>query len=366
MTAPATIALLVGPWPAAQGFIDLVGVPLFVVDVGDDGAFRFDGVNAAHEQTTGLTTAAVRGKGPDAILPIVEAAAVNARYRSCVEARAPITYDEELELPKGHTHWRTTLTPVIDERSGRIVKLLGSALEVSEQRETLERLERMNVELNQFVRAAAHDLRAPLRQMTGLLDLVQRRISDTAEPEGNKLIGLVQERCSHLVGLLEDLRAYAVAGGESTVARVDLPPLVAQAVQLSGAEPEVRFETALEISAVITMSAPLRQVLNNLVGNAVAHHDRPDGLVRVSCNWHRPGELEWVVSDDGPGIPAARRQWSLGPLNKGANSSGSGIGLAVVDKLVQQQGGRLELLDGLNGRGLSVRAIWPALPCATP
>ena len=353
------LELFLRPWAEVAAVLDLIDVPIFVVDVDESGWFRFDGVNAAHTAKTQISNDAIAGKTPEEVLPVVDAMAVVHRYRTAAKGRQVFRYEEDLELPAGRTRWETTLAPLIDPDTGRVRKLVGSAIEVSAHREAMDRLERLNTELRQFVKAAAHDLRSPLRQMAGLLDLLAR--AGQADQRGTDLIEMVQERCKHLVGLLDDLHAFAVAGGESTICKVDLEPLVAQAWEFAGAGPGFAYETELDVGAVITMRAPLRQVLNNLVGNAIAHHDRDHGRVRVAIHWHRPGELEVSVADDGPGIPKNRRQWVLGPLNRGTNSQGSGLGLAVVDKVVQEQGGELRLTEGLDGRGLAVRVVWPAL-----
>ena len=100
----------------------------------------------------------------------------------------------------------------------------------------------------------------------------------------------------------------------------------------------------------------------NLLGNAVKHHDRSVGLVAVSAR-DRGAHVEFVVSDDGPGIPAQfhekvfRMFQTLRPRDA---VEGSGMGLALVKKLVETAGGTLMLES--DGRGAAARFTWPKKP----
>ena len=115
---------------------------LFVVTVTPEGRFVFEGLNPAHERATGLALAAVAGKEPRECLPPEAAAAVTARYRACVESGEPWIYDEVLDLPTGRRHWQTCLAPVRDPESGRIVTLVGTARDVTADREARDQVER--------------------------------------------------------------------------------------------------------------------------------------------------------------------------------------------------------------------------------
>ncbi|MBF9198277.1 PAS domain-containing sensor histidine kinase [Microvirga terrestris] len=114
---------------------------LFVVTVTPDGHFVFEGLNPAHERATGLSFEAIAGKEPDQCLPPDTAAAVKARYRDCLQSGAPMVYDEVLDFPGGRRHWQTSLAPVRDPETGTIVALVGTARDVTIDREATERIE---------------------------------------------------------------------------------------------------------------------------------------------------------------------------------------------------------------------------------
>jgi diguanylate cyclase (GGDEF)-like protein/PAS domain S-box-containing protein len=110
--------------------IDQLGMAAFVIDVDDDGSFRLAAINERHEQLTGMRHAESAGRRIDEILPSESASRVCESYLRCARQRAPIDYQESLELPVGTTYWQTTLVPYMNA-AGKVFRLLGTALEIS-------------------------------------------------------------------------------------------------------------------------------------------------------------------------------------------------------------------------------------------
>ena len=107
--------------------------------------------------------------------------------------------------------------------------------------------------------------------------------------------------------------------------------------------------------------APLTQALQNLIGNAIKHHDHPeDGHIWVAAA-SRECLVEFTVADDGPGIPEQFRERVFGmfqTLKPRDEVEGSGMGLAIVKKIVERQGGTIWLTEGRNDRGLTIHLTW--------
>jgi PAS domain S-box-containing protein len=113
---------------------------LFAVHVTPGGQFVFEGVNPAHERNSGLRSDAIRGRTPHQCLSAPVADAITANYRRCVEAGTTIDYEEELDLPGGKKRWHTILAPVRDGRTGRIWLILGSARDITRERQIADRM----------------------------------------------------------------------------------------------------------------------------------------------------------------------------------------------------------------------------------
>jgi diguanylate cyclase (GGDEF)-like protein/PAS domain S-box-containing protein len=116
--------------------INLIGVPAFVVDVSARGEFRLAAINHAEELAIGKTAAEVVGRPLTECLPKTVVAHVTARFSECVGKRAVHSYDEMLDIPGKAQWWRTTLTPVIDPKSGDVTQLVGIAVEITERKKT--------------------------------------------------------------------------------------------------------------------------------------------------------------------------------------------------------------------------------------
>ena len=109
-----------------------------------------------------------------------------------------------------------------------------------------------------------------------------------------------------------------------------------------------------------TAKTPLEQVIRNLIHNAVKHHDRTDGLVSVSCR-SDDRFIEFAIADDGPGIEPRYHEQIFklfATLRPRDEVEGSGMGLAIVKKLIERYGGTIRV-DSEPGRGTTFRFTWP-------
>jgi signal transduction histidine kinase len=114
------------------------------------------------------------------------------------------------------------------------------------------------------------------------------------------------------------------------------------------------------LPAFVTHRAPLAQVLRNLIGNAIKHHDRAVGHIDVSVS-AGADSIEFVVRDDGPGIPREYHQeifQMFSTLKPRDVMEGSGMGLAMVRKILENRGGSIHV-ESAEGRGATFRFTWP-------
>jgi signal transduction histidine kinase len=171
--------------------------------------------------------------------------------------------------------------------------------------------------------------------------------------------------------MIEDLLAYSRAGRKRhEPVIVDTAVLVHDVAELL-APPAGFVVTADPALPVLTAErAPLETVLRNLIGNAIKHHNRPqEGQVTVRAQSELRGRAQWyefVVADDGPGIDPefhARIFEMFQTLRARDEVEGSGIGLAVVKKIVESRGGRIWVESG-PGQGTAIHFTWQALPPA--
>ncbi len=229
-------------------------------------------------------------------------------------------------------------------------------------------LERSNRELDAFAYAASHDLRAPLRGTANLAQWIEEDMQGQMSDQTRQMLALMRGRTHRMEALIEGLLAYSRAGRTRQEAvQLDVGKLAHEVVDLLSPPESVEIVIADDLPAVRSERLPLQQVLLNLIGNAVKHARRDDARVMVSAR--DAGELvEIAVADNGPGIHPQfhDRIWLIfQTLEARDEIEGTGIGLALVKKLVEAQGGRV-WVESSPGAGATFRFLWPRSPAAVP
>ena len=219
--------------------------------------------------------------------------------------------------------------------------------DVSARREMERQLSASNNQLREFVDAAAHDLRAPLRNVSIFSQLLHERFRSQLAGEGIEFLNQVQNGVQRLGRLLEDLVGYAHAGHlEPPEAPLAVPMDAALRFALDNLRPDIEAAQAVITSdvlpAVPVPHAHLVQVLQNLIGNAVKYRGNEPPRIHVACDRTDAG---WTVqvSDNGIGIDPQYQQEIFRPFKRlhGDDRPGSGIGLATCQKIVAGYGGRI-------------------------
>ncbi|CAG9177083.1 Swarming motility regulation sensor protein RssA [Cupriavidus laharis] len=217
-----------------------------------------------------------------------------------------------------------------------------------------------------FVADAAHALRTPLTALQLQAQLVERADDPQARREAVRNLRQGLERLTHLVAQLLTLARQEPGAVTFPHEPVDLPALAA-GVLADMAQAALDREIDLGMDADSVPAArihgdadALRILLTNLIDNALAYiprGSRVDILVRQAPGG---GEVELVVSDNGPGIPAVERGRVFDRFYRlpDAPTGGSGLGLAIVAEIAQSHGARVALEDA--GPGLRVRVTFPA------
>jgi len=226
--------------------------------------------------------------------------------------------------------------------------------------ELISQLEKTNAELDQFAYVASHDLKAPLRGIANLAQWIEDDLGDKMDDEGRYHMGLLRGRVSRLESLIEGILAYCrVDRVEEPAVDVDVATFVRELWELGSAPPTATL-TVGELPRLVTQKVPLQQVLMNLMSNAVKYNA---GKVHIEVGARKDGDA-WAiyVKDDGVGIPPEFQQriWGLfQTLEPRDKVESTGIGLAVVRKIVEARGGRA-WVESAAGAGATFWFTWPA------
>lgn len=227
-------------------------------------------------------------------------------------------------------------------------KLVQELLQASLDTQTryAQELTRSNAELEQFSYVASHDLQAPLSTIAGYAQLLEKRCHNQLDAQGNKFIRNIVNSCERMQALIDDLLEYSRVGRsekpfdvidcnlvfEDACANLQLAIRQDQASVTRGDLPRVRGD-----------SFQLLQLFQNLIGNAIKYRSSEAPMVRVSAS--RQGD-SWVFSVQDNGIGIAEQYHPrifqlFQRLHSQKQYSGTGIGLAICQRIVDRHGGRL-------------------------
>lgn len=240
--------------------------------------------------------------------------------------------------------------------------------EGQEQAELLVRLEKANRELTEFAYVVSHDLKAPLRGIKTLASWIATDHRDSLNSEGQEQIDLLQRRIDRMESLIEGILQYSRAGqsGEKRDP-VDLNDLLPNVIDMVAPPEHVVVTVQAGLPTLHGERTRITQVFQNLISNAVKYMDKPAGCIEIGCEEQ---EERWVfrVTDNGPGIEERHFEKIFKifqTLTCRDEIESSGIGLAVVRKVVGLYGGQV-WVESQVGEGSTFFFSWPKLEALTP
>lgn len=218
-----------------------------------------------------------------------------------------------------------------------------------------------NEELDSFAYVASHDLKSPLRGIRQLATWIEEDSGEVLPEESREFLDHMKSRVGKMEGLLEDLLEYSRVGRlePPPASEINLGVMIGDIVDLLDNPDQIPIEYQNDLPVVLTNRSPLEQVLMNLIGNAIKHNDKgAEGRVKVDFA-HRDGVAHFAVSDNGKGIRPEDQERVFQMYQRLNNSvQGSGMGLSIVKKQIENAGGKIEL-DSEYGTGASFRFTWP-------
>ena len=244
-----------------------------------------------------------------------------------------------------------TVSPVTDP-DGRIVGASKIVRDITQRkraeealRQTADDLARSNKDLEQFAYVASHDLREPLRMVTGFMSLLKDRCQGKLDAKADEYIAFASDGASRMQALIDDLLAYSRAGrGERPSAR-NIGAVIDNVLRT--------LTVSIEESAAVITRGPLptiasnplelTQVFQNLIGNALTFRAQRKPEIHVAAQRQAGGWL-FTVRDNGIGIDpqfAERIFMIFQRLHTREQYPGTGIGLAICKKIVERHGGRI-------------------------
>jgi len=216
---------------------------------------------------------------------------------------------------------------------------------VEERRaQLLNELESANQELKDFAYIVSHDLKAPLRAISSLVDWISTDYADKFDEEGKEMLSLLLGRAKRMQDLIDGVLQYSRIGrirGEKV--EVNLNELVAEVIDMIAPPENISIKVENELPSILFERTRIEQVFQNLLSNGVKFMDKPKGEIKIGCV-EDGSYWKFSVADNGPGIEEKYFEkifqifQTLSPRDE---LESTGVGLSVVKKIVETYGGKI-------------------------
>jgi PAS domain S-box-containing protein len=288
---------------------------------------------------------------------------------------------EAVELEKryihklGHLVWVDVTASLRQNASGSPLYFIATIADITARKEsefalqaqtielsrTTALVEQRNQELDRFTHIVSHDLKAPLRGIANLAEWIADDLEGEVDPDIHKNLELMRSRVYRMETMINGLLQYARVGNTGqSITTFAIADLLAEILDSLGLSASFTVELPPALPPLTTNRLLLSQVLTNLIGNAWKHHDRPEGRIQVTAQILPDRRWEFSVSDDGPGIDPQDRDRVFGMFQtlSVSNKDSTGIGLSIVKKIVESQGGHIAIVDSQLDSGTTFRFTW--------
>jgi PAS domain S-box-containing protein len=336
----------------------------------------FVSAQPAWAKYTGQGETEYRGTGWREMFHIDDRDAIERQWSDSMSARRPIECEVRLWHAPSSTYRFVSLraAPVLDEEN-RIREWIGTITDIDDRRRAEEEIRRLNTDLEDRVRkrtielevtnkelesfsySVSHDLRAPLRAIDGYSRMVEEDYSERFDSEGKRMLGVVREEALKMGRLIDDLLAFSKLGRQSmddaeSIEMTELAKTVAQELLRDQNTERVRLDI-WPLPPAKGDASLLRQVWVNLLSNALKYSSSRAHAEILVTGEVTDGEAVYRVQDNGVGFDmkyAGKLFGVFQRLHKAEEFDGTGVGLAIVKRVITRHGGSVRA-DGRLGEG---------------
>jgi PAS domain S-box-containing protein len=344
-----------------NSLLDAIPIPVFYKDK----TGRYLGFNRAYETFFGATKDSLIGKTAFDISPPELAEAYYAKDRELFEGEGAQQYESRVKNSLGVVRDVIFSKAVFTDRQGAIIGLIGAILDITERKlaeeevrklnqelelrvaDRTEQLESANDELEAFSYSVSHDLRTPLRAIDGFSKILLDGYTDKLDDEGKRLLNVVRDNTGRMGQLIDDMLKFSRTGRvEIYFSEIDMEKLARGIFdELKTAVADNKLQMEIEhLPPVRGDSAMMRQVFVNLLANAIKF-SRPKETPRIHVGASvKDNETIYYVQDNGAGFDMQFADKLFGVfqrLHSSTEFEGTGIGLAIVKRIVTRHAGRV-------------------------
>ncbi len=289
-------------------------------------------------------------------------------------AKGKPTGPDEFTLKRKDGSYVTVEIRTFPVRIGNQTLGLGIARDITErkksefsQNELIEKVDKINRELNDFASIVSHDLKAPLRGIKTLANWILADCADKLGDQANEQINLLLDRVERMYNLIEGALQYSRLGQtKGKQIQVNLNKFVPEIINMVVPPENITVTIENELPVIECDETQIMQVFQNLLSNAIKYMDKPQGWVKVGCV-EQDGFWKFSVADNGPGIEEKHFEKIFKifqALPTSPRFEGTGVGLTITKKIVELYNGKI-WVESKVGEGSTFFFTLPKLKVGT-
>lgn len=250
---------------------------------------------------------------------------------------------------------------VEDDQKDELTDLSKSLNLMSENlHKSITVLENRNAELDKFAYVVSHDLKAPIRGIYNVIQWIEEDLNNEMSPEMKKYMSIISGRTKRIESLINGLLDYARVRKKTAVESIDLDKVIKEIVE--DMVPRNFIVERFDLPVILGERLKIEQVFTNLISNSIKYNSQIEGRIVVSCKTFND-HYQFSVKDNGIGIdPEFHRKIFeiFQTLREKGEKESTGIGLAIVKKIIDEQNGEIWVNSEL-GSGTEFVFTWPRI-----
>ena len=271
------------------------------------------------------------------------------------------TYELKMRKKNGEFVYVIVNGSPLYNNDGSYAGSISTLTNITDRKESEDRVYEINKELDQFAYVVSHDLKAPLRAINNLSMWIEEDLEERMDEETRKSMTLLRSRVSRMEALINGVLDYSRVGRQIAKTQpVVLEQLLEEVKDTLSPPSGFQINIPRGIPPFTTETLKLQQVFQNLISNAVKYHDKDHGTVDISVK-DMGEQLEFSVKDDGPGIDPQYHDKIFvifQTLQSRDDNESTGVGLSIVKKIIKEAGGDIRVESNI-GEGASFIFTWP-------
>ncbi|MBO9702196.1 MAG: CHASE domain-containing protein [Sporocytophaga sp.] len=326
-----------------------------------NGIFNFFGHN--WEQYSGHTINEFLKKGMDLITYFEDKVQNDKTITQLLQEHKPFQIEHRFKREDGEYRWHLTRGFPQMSKNGDVEMWVGTSTDIHEQKLQLEELKMINVDLDNFIYTASHDLKAPISNMEGLVDAL--KIAGENKDERSELIELMNKSLLRLGRTINDLTEIAKIQKQKdwtneVVKFSEIVEEVIEDLQRFIEEADAKINLEFNVSAIKFSKKNLRSIFYNLISNAIKYKKSDTAPIVDVRTFLEKDKIVIFAKDNGLGIKQENKKRVFEMFRRlHAHVEGSGMGLYIVKRIVENAGGTIDI-ESKAGEGTTFRIYLPA------